>query len=182
MRNRKGFTMVELLVVLAIIGILAAVATPLYLENTRKAKAAEAVATMGLIRQALRDYRVNNATYFDITSPNTPNALPTSVAAGVPTPATAGVTVNAGTAQYFSNAAFSVDATAPASARFANPAPVDFLITANGANSVACAGVLTDCAVKAAEVQGAGTAYQLEMDNSGRIFVSYDAGATWGAY
>ena len=178
MCNKKGFTMVELLVVLVIVAVLAAVATPLYLANTQRARASEAIAALGLIRQAQRDYNVNHNTYFDITGGNIQNALPSSVTAGVPTPATAGVAVNMGTAQYFSNAAFSVDATAPASARFTTPGPVDFLITANGANSVACSGVLTDCAVKDTEI----TNYRLEMDNSGRIFVSYDGGTTWGAY
>ena len=60
-----AFTLVELLVVLVIVAILAAVATPLYLQNTRKAKASEAVATLGLLRDAERDYRSQHDLYFD---------------------------------------------------------------------------------------------------------------------
>ena len=66
MLNRKGFTMVELLVVLVIIAILAAVATPLFLSNTQRAKASEASATMALLRQALREFRIQNGNFFDI--------------------------------------------------------------------------------------------------------------------
>ena len=74
--NVKGFTMIELLVVLVIIAILAAVATPLFLANTKRAKASEAVATMGLIRQAQRDYKTNNNTYFDVASDKIQKPLP----------------------------------------------------------------------------------------------------------
>jgi prepilin-type N-terminal cleavage/methylation domain-containing protein len=182
MKLGKGFTMVELLVVLIILGILVAVAVPMYFANTERARASEAVAAMGTLRQALRDYNVSHNTYFDIAASatgNIQNALPASVAAGVPTPATAGVGVNVGVAQYFSNASFSADATAPASARFTNPAPVDFLITVDGSASQACVGAgANNCAVHNAEV----TNYRLEMDNSGRVFVSYNSGTNWGAW
>jgi prepilin-type N-terminal cleavage/methylation domain-containing protein len=210
--NKKGFTMVELLVVLVIVAILAAVATPIYLANTKRSKMSEAIATMGLIRQAERDYKVNHGFYFDIaevttqalTAGNIKNGLPNSVVAdGTPTPATAGVDVNVGTSQYFSNAAFFVDAhnTTPtsitsvrtvATGLFTNPPPVDFIISARGANSFPCGTVspaaAESCAVKATEVNGASatTDYEAVMDNSGRIYVCYgtdcSAAANWSAY
>ena len=61
MKNKQGFTMVELLVVLVIVAILAAVATPIYLANVKRSRASEAVATMALIRQSLRDYQINGS-------------------------------------------------------------------------------------------------------------------------
>lgn len=187
---KKGFTMVELLVVLLIVGILAAVAVPLYLANTKRAKASEAVAAMSLIRQALRDYNVAHNTFFDITTGNIDSPLPTNVASGVPTPSTAGVDVNAGVAQYFSNAAFTVSASGtPAwsngltDAIAGNPgAPVGFRILANGALSAVCGASATDCAVHDNEVKVTGSVYLLQMDNSGRVFVSYDSGTTWSAW
>ena len=193
MSNKQGFTMVELLVVLVIVGILAAVATPIYLQNVQRSRAAEAIATMGLLRQAQRDYQLNSNNYFDTNggsaTPDTTNGqiqngLPTSVTAatGAPSPLTAGANVNVGTAQYFSNSAFSVDSVnqsaTGASALFTGPKSVNFIVTANGNNSRACSGAITNCAVKASEVAN----YRLEMDNSGRIFVSYDNGTTWSAY
>ena len=56
MKNRKGFTLVELMVVILIVGILAAVAIPLMQGRIDKAKWSEANASAGTIRTALRAY------------------------------------------------------------------------------------------------------------------------------
>ena len=49
-RNRKGFTLVELMIVVAIIGILAAIAIPNFLQFRLKAKTSEAKSNLGAIR------------------------------------------------------------------------------------------------------------------------------------
>ena len=49
-RNRKGFTLVELMIVVAIIGILAAIAIPNFLDFRLKAKTSEAKSNLGAIR------------------------------------------------------------------------------------------------------------------------------------
>lgn len=49
-RNRKGFTLVELMIVVAIIGILAAIAIPNFLMFRLKAKTSEAKSNLGAIR------------------------------------------------------------------------------------------------------------------------------------
>lgn len=62
-RNRQGFTLVELMITVVIVGVLAAVAVPIYQANVNRAKASEADAAMGSIRTALRVYFAEYASY-----------------------------------------------------------------------------------------------------------------------
>ena len=55
-KNNKGFTLVELLVVIAIIGILAVVAVPALFKNIEKAKIAELEADISAIKSAALSY------------------------------------------------------------------------------------------------------------------------------
>ena len=53
-RLQTGFTLVELLIVVIIVGILAAVAIPLYNDATQRAYMSEADAALGVVRKGLR--------------------------------------------------------------------------------------------------------------------------------
>jgi prepilin-type N-terminal cleavage/methylation domain-containing protein len=59
-RGQKGFTLVELMVVVAIIAILASVAIPGYMQNAKKAKTAEASIQLRKLYIAARTYILEN--------------------------------------------------------------------------------------------------------------------------
>ncbi len=63
LRSKKGFTLVELIVVVIIVGILAAVAIPMMSGNLAKAKKSEAMAACGSLRTAARLYYVEKTAW-----------------------------------------------------------------------------------------------------------------------
>ncbi len=62
-KNQKGFTLIELMIVVAIIGILAAIAIPNFRNYQMKAKTAEAKTNLGAIRTSQEAYRAENDAY-----------------------------------------------------------------------------------------------------------------------
>lgn len=76
---QQGFTLIELMIVVAIIGILAAIAIPAYQDYTVRAKVTEGVVAAGAAKTSVADY------YLGITPP----AFPTSnLQAGLADPGT----------------------------------------------------------------------------------------------
>lgn len=55
-RKSKGFTLIEVLVVVVIVAILAAISVPIYIEYVQGARAADAQATIGAILNAAKMY------------------------------------------------------------------------------------------------------------------------------
>ena len=67
-RRRGGFTLIELMAVIIIVGILAAVAVPMYLRYTARAKMSEALAGLGAIRSAERVYFAEHEAYLAVAA------------------------------------------------------------------------------------------------------------------
>lgn len=93
MMNKKGFTLVELMVVIVIIGVLAAVALPKFADAINKSKCSEAPNILGQIGSGEATYYAENSVYV-------PFAV---IAAGAANPAGAtliGVNVKSNTFTY----------------------------------------------------------------------------------
>lgn len=62
-RNTKGFTLIELMIVVAIIGILAAIAIPNFLNYQCKSKQSEAKQSLGTLAKDMQAYAAEHDTY-----------------------------------------------------------------------------------------------------------------------
>lgn len=62
-QDRRGFTMVELLLAIVVVAILAAIAVPAYNESVRKSRRSEAYTALAAVQQAQERWRNNNASY-----------------------------------------------------------------------------------------------------------------------
>jgi type IV pilus assembly protein PilA len=63
--NSRGFTLIELMVVIVIIGILAAIAYPAFLNQARRAQQTEALTYVGSINRAQQAYRLDKSKFAD---------------------------------------------------------------------------------------------------------------------
>ncbi len=134
-RNPKGFTLIELMIVVAIIGILAAIAIPNFLKYQAKARQSEARINLGGIFVAEMAYYGEQARFSDfdaagfalsgISNRYTYRAMATSQS---------GTTVSAGAVQV-------INAGVGAAAAEGTPAAA---LTANGFTATAAANLDTD--------------------------------------
>ncbi|NLM75093.1 MAG: prepilin-type N-terminal cleavage/methylation domain-containing protein [Clostridiaceae bacterium] len=70
LKSKKGFTLVELLVVVVIIGILVAIAIPVYNDITHSTKKRACEANIRMIKSAIQQYKVANPNANSVTMDN----------------------------------------------------------------------------------------------------------------
>lgn len=97
----QGFTLIELMIVVAVIGILAAIAVPSYQDSVRKGKRAEARAALTELLQQQERYLTQTNTY-----------LAFSNSAGTTTPAAASTTFKVFSGDTLAKAAYLLSAEA----------------------------------------------------------------------
>jgi len=98
LRKQEGFTLIELMIVVAIIGILAAIAIPNFLQYQMKSRQSEAKTNLGAIQTSEVAFQAEKGCYVGIAGFGSVLALPAKPVptvwgvgpnAGVPTPAVA---------------------------------------------------------------------------------------------
>ncbi|MDP8261076.1 MAG: prepilin-type N-terminal cleavage/methylation domain-containing protein [Candidatus Kappaea frigidicola] len=77
MKRRRGFTLIEMMIVVAIIALLATIAIPNYINFQLRAKTSEAKSSLGAIRTCEEAYKAENDVYLAC------GANPATVPAGV---------------------------------------------------------------------------------------------------
>lgn len=128
-KSQKGFTLIELMIVVVIIGILAALAIPRFMRSTTKAKQSEAKQLLKQIYTMQRAYRQENDVY-------TLNGV-TASAAAPNTFATIGVEIQASARYAFVMVAAANTFTCTATANLDDDATND-VWTINQAGALTC--------------------------------------------
>ena len=101
MNAQKGFTLIELMIVVAIIGILAAIAIPAYQDYTARSQLSEGVSLAGGLKTQISDSLQAGSCVSSVSSENTVvGKYGTAVITGTPNSATSATAANGCTVTY----------------------------------------------------------------------------------
>ena len=103
-KKQQGFTLIELMIVIAIVGILAAIALPAYQDYTVRAKVSEAMARLAEGKTSVAEYYSANGEFPTTSNQAGLNTNPNThivasiryIGAAATTPSTLGVVLKAG--------------------------------------------------------------------------------------
>lgn len=62
-QGQKGFTLIELMIVVAVIGVLSAIAVPKYQEFAKKGAVASGIATLSALKTNIEDHMATNGSF-----------------------------------------------------------------------------------------------------------------------
>jgi type IV pilus assembly protein PilE len=74
-RSARGFSLIELMIAVVIIGIVASLAYPSFMGSIRKGRRAEAFAALTAVQQAQERWRANNSSYASNLTATPPSGL-----------------------------------------------------------------------------------------------------------
>lgn len=72
-KQNRGFTLIEMMIVLAILGVIAAIAVPSFVDSVRKARRSDGTDALLYIQQLQEKYRANNTDFGSLAEIGYPN-------------------------------------------------------------------------------------------------------------
>ena len=133
MNRPRGFTLIELMIVVVIVAILAAIAIPSYSDYVRRSRITEAVAVLSGMRVKMEQYFQDNRTYAGACLGGTVAALPnfdatSNFAFDCPTRSATNYVVRAQGQNSMTGFTYTID---DQNARATTSVPADWIRTAN---------------------------------------------------